>query len=361
MATRSIYLEMSLSSGGVDNFLQGEDRIQYRDGKLNTAIELALLHGIYTGIVSVALWNICGWNILAMISIYLNKLSHTVNSKFRTIGRVMVASIIFLYITSTINFFLNWEFRHDTTTGVEMVFTIGGKKAVVTGFPAVGPETPRIGITVVVSTVIADSIMIWRCWMVWGRRWLVVLIPILCLISGLVCQIWVIVFRPYSQIFPPGYLLYVSLLVIYISCILATTLWCTVLIVIRILTVIRGANDRRRDYRYIIEVLVESSALHSVTLIIYIALEARKNAASDYFDTLAAITTGVAPTLLAGRIAAGHARPDDAWEGSIMSSLRFEAHPRADAETYSQIDSMVDNDLEAQSIQVDEPEEISPE
>ncbi len=27
--------------------------------------------------------------------------------------------------------------------------------------------------------------------------------------------------------------------------------------------------------------------------------------------------------LLIGRVAAGHARPDDSWEGSVMSSLRF--------------------------------------
>ncbi len=44
-----------------------------------------------------------------------------------------------------------------------------------------------------------------------------------------------------------------------------------------------------------------------------------------------------------------------------MSSLRFEAHSRADAETCSQIDSLVDNDLEAQSFQVDELEEIGAE
>ncbi len=84
---------------------------------------------------------------------------------------------------------------------------------------------------------------------------------------------------------------YVSLQVVYISCILATTLWCTVLIVFRVLTIIRRTNGRLGDYRHVIEVLVESSALHSVTLIIYIALEASNKVASDYFDTLAAITT----------------------------------------------------------------------
>ncbi len=103
-----------------------------------------------------------------------------------------------------------------------------------------------------------------------------------------VCQLWAIILqRDPTRVVED----YVSLLVIYISCILATTLWCTILIVIRILTVTREANGRLGDYHHIIEVLVESSALHSVTLIIYIALEASQNTASDYFDTLAAITT----------------------------------------------------------------------
>ncbi len=71
---------------------------------------------------------------------------------------------------------------------------------------------------------------------------------------------------------------------------------------------------------------------------------------------------GIAPTLLAGRVAAGRARPDDSWQGSIISSLRFEAHPQVDAETCSQENSVVGNaDLEALSIQVDEPEETGAE
>ncbi|SJL17785.1 uncharacterized protein ARMOST_21347 [Armillaria ostoyae] len=213
-----------------------------------------------------------------------------------------------------------------------------------------------IGITAVMSTVVADSAMIWRCWMVWGRRWLIVVCPILCLVTGFVFKILEI-----SEAFLYGTEREIFL-VVYISCILATTLWCTVFIILRILIVIRaknGASSRLGAYRHAIEVLVESSALHSVTLIVFVALEARSDFASDYFNTLAAITTGVAPTLLAGRVAAGHARPDDSWRGSMISSLRFEAHPQADAETCSEEGSMVD--LEAQPEQVDKSKEIGAE
>ena len=140
--------------------------------------------------------------------------------------------------------------------------------------------------------------------MVWGRRWLIVVCPILCLVTGFgeipitpafmptdnwyICSVFKIL--EISEAFLYGTEREIFL-VVYISCILATTLWCTILIVIRILTAIRAANGRLGDYHHIIEVLVESSALYSVSLIIYIALEASNNAASVYFDTLAAITT----------------------------------------------------------------------
>ncbi|KAK0238399.1 hypothetical protein EDD85DRAFT_507592 [Armillaria nabsnona] len=316
---------------------------------LDRAVELALLHGIYTGIVSVALWNIF-------------------ISKFRSIGRAMVVIIILLYITTTINFFFNGPFL--TATNVEIAtgtldFHRGSSSiqdyAILTLVPSWG-WTPRtdigIGATAVISTVVADCTMIWRCWMVWGRRWLVVLCPIICLASGLAYKILEIMNAYLTEIET------VSYLVVYLSCILTTTLWCTILIVFRIVAVIRvnnGPNSGLGDYRHLIEILVESSALHSVALIIYVALEANNNPSSVYLDALAVFTTVIAPTLLVGRVAAGHARPDDSWEGSIISSLRFGAHSKADAETCSQVNSTVDYDLESQSIQVDEPEETGDE
>ncbi|KAK0497473.1 hypothetical protein EDD18DRAFT_1162374 [Armillaria luteobubalina] len=234
--------------------------------------------------------------------------------------------------------------------------------AVMALYPSWGwsPSTDiGIGAAAVMSTVVADCTMIWRCWMVWGRRWLVVLFPILCLVTGFALKTLEIMSAYLTEIES------VSYLVSYLTCILVTTLWCTILIVFRIVTVIRannGANTRLGDYRHVIEVLVESSALHSATLIIYVFLEANNYVvSSSYLDALAVFTTGIAPTLLVGRVAAGHARPDDSWQGSILSSLRFEAHPKADDETYSHATSMVDNDLEVQSNEVDETEEIGAE
>ncbi|KAK0185068.1 hypothetical protein F5146DRAFT_1073324 [Armillaria mellea] len=192
--------------------------------------------------------------------------------------------------------------------------------------------------------------------MVWRRNGTVVLFPILCLIYGLASKI----LETYYQYRFTGE--DVHYVITYLSCILATTLWCTILIVLRIVAIVRankGAGGKLGEYRHVIEILVESSALHSATLIIYVVLEAMDSMSIGYFDALAVFTTGIAPTLLAGRVAAGRARPDNSWEGSIVSSLRFEAHQQIDADTCSQANCMSNGDLEAQSTQVDELEEIS--
>ncbi len=68
---------------------------------------------------------------------------------------------------------------------------------------------------------------------------------------------------------------------------LASMLWCTSLIIYRIVTVAR-AGGGLRNYRHVLEVLVESSALYSISLILYIAFLARNDISSIYFDTLAA-------------------------------------------------------------------------
>ncbi|KAK0234206.1 hypothetical protein IW262DRAFT_1291079 [Armillaria fumosa] len=115
--------------------------------------------------------------------------------------------------------------------------------------------------------------MIWCCWIVWGKRWLIILLPVLFLVSAL------------------------------------------------------------------------------VSLILCMAFEAYDSVLSNYFDALATISKEIAPTLLVGYVAAGHAHPDDSWQGSVISgSLHFGTHSGSQN---SQQDSMMSSDLEAQ---VDQPD-----
>ncbi len=80
---------------------------------------------------------------------------------------------------------------------------------------------------------------------------------------------------------------------LYAAFILVTTLWCTLLIIYRILTVTGvkcGAGGRLRVYSHCIEVLVESSALYSICLILYLALIICDNFGWCYLDAIASIT-----------------------------------------------------------------------
>ncbi|KAK0196239.1 hypothetical protein F5146DRAFT_1133737 [Armillaria mellea] len=117
---------------------------------------------------------------------------------------------------------------------------------------------------------------------------------------------------------------------------MATLLWCTILIIYRILSV-GGAAGRTGIYQRVIEMLVESAFLYSAMIVILLVFEVRNETSGAYVEEVAIEIRAIAPTILVGRIAAGHACPDDSWSGSsTVSSLHFRGH------SSSQNDSQVD-------------------
>ncbi|KAK0209176.1 hypothetical protein DFS33DRAFT_1308088 [Desarmillaria ectypa] len=272
--------------------------------------------------------------------------------KSRLIGPPMIIVIVVLYITTLASLSLDWLI-------VRTALIDNGMNIWTTFMNFEHPLrwiTVVTGIFGVICTVLVDATMIWRCWLVWGRHWQIVLLPTLCLVAATVLKI-IVTCHQYADLKR-----YFHYLVIYASLSLATTLWCTVLMIYRVLTVAR-VMDGAAAYWHVIEVLVESSALYAVTLILYVALFARGSNALYYFDPIAGITRGIAPTLLVGRVAAGHARADDSWKGSVItSSLRFGQDKTGNStKEYSMA---VDDDVEAQlrresDSRVDEQEECS--
>ncbi|PBK70884.1 hypothetical protein ARMSODRAFT_1017662 [Armillaria solidipes] len=143
---------------------------------------------------------------------------------------------------------------------------------------------------------------------------------------------------------------------LYLSSNLVTTLSCTLLIIYRILAVAgvrRGAVGRLGVYCCFIEVLVESSALYSISLILDLAFAIHNDFTWYYFDTIAAIAKGAMPTLLVGRAVAGHTLPREESDGSTVSLLHFQT-PSELGTTSSQLEestvqsSVLAIDIEAQ-------------
>ncbi|PBK81510.1 hypothetical protein ARMGADRAFT_778819 [Armillaria gallica] len=247
---------------------------QFLDTQLNCGMLYALLHGI----LAVTLWNICEPG--ALHSDLQAEVDCTVINKLWPIRRALVLVIILLYILMTASFAVGWSSMHSAFIRNGQSFrTIYSK---LNGMRAFYLET---GITASVSTSLTDSYMIWCCWVVWGWRWLIIALPIFLLLSAMVSKIMA-VYHEYANgsadVFP----------VLYTSFILATTLWCTLLIIRRILTVTRfrqGAEGRLGAFHRFVEALVESSALCSVSLILFLAFAIRNDLRMHYFDIVAGI------------------------------------------------------------------------
>ncbi|KAG7442240.1 uncharacterized protein BT62DRAFT_996787 [Guyanagaster necrorhizus] len=140
------------------------------DVYLNTTILQALTHRLYTGILIVTFWSIFR------------------STKNSTVGRcIMVLAISSLYVLASVALGEVWAFTHHAFIDEgQNCYTVYSE---LNGFSPMSTQaTLAAGITSCISTVIADSSLIWRCWILWGRRWLVVIIPILCTILGTVLK-----------------------------------------------------------------------------------------------------------------------------------------------------------------------------
>ncbi|KAK0480806.1 hypothetical protein IW261DRAFT_1474701 [Armillaria novae-zelandiae] len=235
-----------------------------------------------------------------------------------------VFMVIMLYNLTTLNFAFNWSCRTSAF--------IGNGQTSLTVYQELIKPTPvdpfGTRITASMCTIISNSHMIWCCWMVWQRRWIVVLLPALVLISGTVLRLVVLCIR-----FGNGTFQVFNIL--YISCNLATTLWCTIFIIYRFFSIVRvryESEGRLGPYRHFIEVFVESSAIYAIPASLYLAFILHDNQGVFYFDSITNVTKGIAPTLFVGRAAAGHTRANETLQESVVSSLYFRTSSRVDTE-----------------------------
>ncbi|KAK0221098.1 hypothetical protein EDD85DRAFT_261923 [Armillaria nabsnona] len=241
--------------------------------------------------------------------------------------RFLILVILLLYILATFDLYAEWA--------VEIAYTtIPNGRSFWTAFEYTpgAPISWTSGIAAILSTILTDATLIWRCWIVWGQSWRIVLVPIACTILAIVsrgiltCYIALGPDVPPRVLFLENIISWSVLYSLYTSLILATLLWCTTFIIYRIVRV-GGAAGRIHVYQRVIEMLVESASLYSAVLVVLVVLEARKELAESYIEDLAGTIRGIMPTILVGRVAAGHARPDDSWtDNTTASSIRFINH-----------------------------------
>ncbi|KAE9391702.1 hypothetical protein BT96DRAFT_979748 [Gymnopus androsaceus JB14] len=201
----------------------------------------------------------------------------------------------------------------------------------------IGAAMPCIGI------IIADCVIIWRAWVVWGKRFKVVVLPgLLSLTSTAFAILTITAQADISNTTYQGNV-YVQAAITFFSLSLATTVICSGLIIYRILSMRSDSGS----YNRVVEAITESVILYSITVIIYVpvtAVESRPNRSSvsfnsAYIQSVMFPMSGIGPTLLILRSILGLTRAQDTWSPtSPDNSLIFagiSSVSRGDAETFN--------------------------
>ncbi|KAF9025742.1 hypothetical protein BDZ89DRAFT_1114132 [Hymenopellis radicata] len=179
---------------------------------------------------------------------------------------------------------------------------------------------------VALNALIADITNIWRCWTLYRRDWRVVVLPGLGVILALISHAFNMTVLYYPPTIDVDSLsinnVRVNWNTMYYAVTAATNLFTTSLIIFRIFSVVGIKNSR--TYRGLIEILVESALLYSVTYITYLGVFARENGLSYwrfgnwYLEAFLNAVTAAAPTMIIRRVMSGETRPDD---GPFLPSM----------------------------------------
>ncbi|KAK0221174.1 hypothetical protein EDD85DRAFT_1028389, partial [Armillaria nabsnona] len=192
------------------------------DIQLNRTMLAALLYGMYTGVVAVTLGAVASRD----------------KSQNSRRPRFLVFVILLLYFLTAFNIYGHWAAEIFTFITYGKIFWPTN----ISDSDSPGPVKILliVGIGAMLSTVFADAALIWRCWIVWGRSWRVVIIPIACSTLATVSRGIITYYSTLGPSVPPRALFLenvVSWTALYSSLILATLLWCTIFIIYRILRV----------------------------------------------------------------------------------------------------------------------------
>ncbi|KAK0466641.1 hypothetical protein IW261DRAFT_1613127 [Armillaria novae-zelandiae] len=269
---------------------------QVSDSWFNGVIIESLIHGMYTTLLSIVLWR--------MVS------SNTVH---RGQTKVLAGISMFMYIMATMHISVRWFYarRAFITNGeTEETRFSALTDSLVAGGPLWVPTISSIVASI--NILIADGVIIWRCWIIWQRNWRIIVLPSICTLCGTVFDVCFLVQEltpltdPEGKPVTPWGSNAINWGVAYYSMTLSTTVICTTLIVFRLTQASRAGNFLpfvQNPYHKVMEIMVESAALYVVALAIYIPFIATNSPYSNYPQVVLASVTGIAPALILLRVA----------------------------------------------------------
>jgi len=147
---------------------------------------------------------------------------------------------------------------------------------------------------------IADGLLLWRLWVVWGHNWKIAFFPAILYLAAFVCGIMNLFHLWTLNASDPLFLIGLGEWVTALwSISLATNISVTALIVARIWHTARHAPRR---YYPVMAALIESGAMYSLSIVFLMTLFELKANAGQIAADIATQIAGIAPTLIIVRL-----------------------------------------------------------
>ncbi|KAF9038945.1 hypothetical protein BDZ89DRAFT_391525 [Hymenopellis radicata] len=293
--------------------------------QLYTDILFIFCHAIHTCVFFVALY-------------------YTVKNGFNRQGIVFVGIITFLWCSESVIVGLEWAFLNN------LFIVHGATLDSKLQYALFEPVPGRLTIDVLrgLNVILADMVLIWRCWVLYGRNWKVVSVLSLFLIAETTSFAMILAAVSASTVSETTISM-TNWVLAYYALTVATNSLSTFLIISRIVRFSNAVNISLKTYRGLVEILVESALLYSAIYICLIILYAYEFYSDVVFMGMYAYTqvmscsiTGIAPTLIIARVMAGQSRPNDSWTRpslphmgtntrSMVESMQFASLPHSRA------------------------------
>ncbi|KAJ7668658.1 hypothetical protein DFH06DRAFT_1182191 [Mycena polygramma] len=131
----------------------------------------------------------------------------------------------------------------------------------------------------VAQTLVGDSVVLWRCYLVWGRQWQVIAFPVILLLGSATAGVGIL--YSFAVVVPQAEIFVVQLqqwIVSFFSLTLATNIICTSLVAYRLWSINRQIEEFVNNrFNPIILLVVESGAIYSATLMTLLILYKTKS------------------------------------------------------------------------------------
>jgi len=220
----------------------------------------------------------------------------TYRKRSAEINKVVVATAICQYLLSTA----------DVSLGLERLITgfirLRAQPDGPTIYFSTIPDPVRVArvLIITMNSVLADSILVWRCYHVWGKSWKAVAFPAVLVLATAVCGVGQgISFaraRPDSSIFSPDILRWNTSL---FATTLVTNLTGTGLIAFRVWTLLCVNSSGPAYYRRVFNMVIESGMIYSAVLVIGLGLYLTgSNAFYVVYEQFGQLTSIIPTTIL---------------------------------------------------------------